>query len=232
MSSACPRPESATRKSGIQIVARGAVSRDRTRSGPACRCRESRRRGRTRAPSRALLHRRRGGDGMTFMGEQDTPASPGHPRCRRPPECAGLEPRVSTGRGGGGSVGARRAASNGSDTTNSLPRSIAFAPHSMLPPCSATRSRTSVRPTPRPPRSRSSDRSPCMNMSNTCGSDVRRDADAGIAHANADPVGTVDSSPVILGDEPDVSARRRELDRVVQQVDQYLRQAHGIGDRA
>ena len=48
-----------------------------------------------------------------------------------------------------------------------------------------TRLRTSVRPTPRPPRVRSSERSPCMNMSKTCRQQLRRDADAGVANADA-----------------------------------------------
>ena len=43
---------------------------------------------------------------------------------------------------------------------------------------------TSVRPTPRPPWLRSSERLPCANSSKMCGSSSRVDADAVVAHAD------------------------------------------------
>ena len=72
-------------------------------------------------------------------------------------------------------------ASAGTRMTNSLPR---FAPSLMawtVPPCSSTRRRTSVRPIPRPPWERSSERSTWVNRSKTRGEHLGGDADPVVA---------------------------------------------------
>ena len=56
---------------------------------------------------------------------------------------------------------------NGKRITNSLPWSAPSLWASMVPPWSSTSRRTSVRPMPSPPCERSSERSTCVNISNT-----------------------------------------------------------------
>ena len=58
-----------------------------------------------------------------------------------------------------------------------------------MPPCSATRLRTSVRPMPRPPCVRRFDRVTCVNMSNTEREVFAIDADAVVAHRDDDASG-------------------------------------------
>ena len=99
---------------------------------------------------------------------------------------------------------------------------------STMPPCSATRLRTSVRPTPRPARVRSSDTIALHEHVEDPRQQLRRDSDAGVANADAQLIRMVGVLADLLGNQPDVSAGRRELDRVVQQVDEHLRQADGI----
>ena len=57
---------------------------------------------------------------------------------------------------------------------------------------------------------------------------VRRDADARVADADAHPIRMFGNLADRLGDQPDVSRCRGELDRIVQQIHQHLGEPHRI----
>ena len=73
-------------------------------------------------------------------------------------------------RAAGAVVAAATPATAGRRTTNSEPRPAPSLRASIVPPCSSTSRRASVRPTPRPPWARSRPRSPCANRSKMRGS--------------------------------------------------------------
>jgi hypothetical protein len=120
--------------------------------------------------------------------------------------------------------GRRRGApgESGTRTVNSLPCPCPALAASTVPPCSSTRRRASVSPTPRPACERSSVRSTCTNISK-----IRGIASAGSPmplslHAHHDLV------VHLPGSEHDAPARLGVLGGVVEQVREHLREARRI----
>ena len=170
-------------------AARGCGGRPRSRSASACRCRAGPRRAGTPPPPRpppgrrarcatslpmsSQQHRQAVGRVPVVVHDQD--AAPGRRgagrrrRARRP---------AAAGGGAGGPAGGRRTRCPG--------RGPRCAPR-RVPPCISTSRLTSVRPMPRPPCDRSSDRSTWVNISKTLRQHLGRDADAVVATPTRPP---------------------------------------------
>ncbi len=91
---------------------------------------------------------------------------------------------VAAGRCVADGCGVRRG--SGSVTVNTLPRPGPSLRASMVPPCSSTRRRASVRPMPRPPCAAVAMPWELREHVEDARQHVRRDADAGVLHAQDD----------------------------------------------